>query len=114
MWIAVAVVLLMIVTMSPWHLGPQADPAAAAPVGIRPEWYFLSQFQALKLFPSHMLFFEGVHVAMVVIGATIGSLVVVPLLDSTGKNRFISKFATIYGIFFLIGWIILTIWGWVS
>jgi quinol-cytochrome oxidoreductase complex cytochrome b subunit len=81
-------------------------------VGIKPEWYFLSQFQALKLFPAHMLFFEGVHVAMVAIGAAFGSLVVVPLLDSTGKYPLISKFATVYGVIFLIGWLFLTIWGW--
>jgi cytochrome b6 len=111
-WFAVLVVFMLIVTMMPWGLGPQVDAAAMAPIGIKPEWYFLSQFQALKLFPAKILFFDGVHVAMVAIGAAFGSLAIVPLLDSQGKNRFISKFATVYGIIFLIGWLFLTIWGW--
>jgi quinol-cytochrome oxidoreductase complex cytochrome b subunit len=110
-WFAVIVGFMLLVTLSPWHLGPAADPAAAAPEGIKPEWYFWSQFQALKLFPPHILFFEGEHVAMAVIGAAFASLAIVPILDSTGKYPFISKFATVYGVIFLIAWIILTIWG---
>ena len=110
-WFAVLVGFMLVVTMKPWGLGPQVDPAAMAPIGIKPEWYFLSQFQALKLFPAKILFFDGVHVAMVFIGTVFGSLAIVPMLDSTGKIPFISKFATVYGVIFFIGWLFLTIWG---
>ena len=37
----------------PWELGTKADPFASAPAGIRPEWYFLWMFQALKYVPAH-------------------------------------------------------------
>ena len=30
-----------------------------APPGIKPEWYFLAQFQTLKLIPAHILHLDG-------------------------------------------------------
>ena len=32
----------------PWELGEKADPFSSAPIGIRPEWYFLAEFYTLK------------------------------------------------------------------
>jgi quinol-cytochrome oxidoreductase complex cytochrome b subunit len=43
----------------PWELGSKADPFSPAPPGIKPEWYFLAQFQTLKLIPSRILFIDG-------------------------------------------------------
>ena len=34
-------------------------PFAPVPAGIRPEWYFLAMFQALKLLPAHIMGIEG-------------------------------------------------------
>ncbi|MFM7389465.1 MAG: cytochrome bc complex cytochrome b subunit [Vampirovibrionales bacterium] len=109
-WLVVTVAFLAIVCISPWHLGPQADPAAAAPLGIRPEWYFLSQFQILKLMPQSFLFIEGEHLGLGLIGLAVASLAIVPFID-TGKNPLLSKLATVWGWMFLVGNVILTIWG---
>ncbi|MCC7493882.1 MAG: cytochrome bc complex cytochrome b subunit [Fimbriimonadaceae bacterium] len=48
-WLVVFTVLSSLAALFPWKLGPQGDPLAAAPLGIHPEWYFMSQFTALKL-----------------------------------------------------------------
>jgi cytochrome b6 len=112
-WIVVFLILMLIVCMAPWHLGPVADPSAAAPIGIRPEWYFLSQFQVLKIMPSHFLFIEGEHLGMAIIGAAASTMVLVPFVD-TGKNATISKIATVWGVVFLCALIVLTVWGQLS
>ena len=109
-WGGVTLLFLAIVCLNPWPLGPTADPAAAAPIGIKPEWYFLSQFQVLKLMPSKFLVFEGAHVAMAIIGAAASTMALIPFLD-TGKNPTISKLATIWGVVFLIALGVLTYMG---
>ncbi|MBX9724146.1 MAG: cytochrome bc complex cytochrome b subunit, partial [Candidatus Obscuribacterales bacterium] len=50
-WILAMNVLFVLVMLSPWGIGPEADPFAPAPIGIKPEWYFLAPFQFLKLVP---------------------------------------------------------------
>ncbi|UCD17868.1 MAG: cytochrome b N-terminal domain-containing protein [Candidatus Zixiibacteriota bacterium] len=42
-----------------WPLGQKADPFAPPPPVIRPEWYFMFAFQALKFLPPHLMFIEG-------------------------------------------------------
>lgn len=110
-WLVAFNVLVLICCISPWHLGPVADPAAPAPVGIRPEWYFLSQFQVLKEFPAHVFcFLEGEHVAMALIGLVASTLAIVPFVD-TGKSKGLSKLATVWGVIFVILLIVLTVAG---
>lgn len=58
-WYGTLAVLGALAAIFPWELGEKADPFAAAPAGIRPEWYFLAQFYTLKLIPSHVWHFEG-------------------------------------------------------
>jgi cytochrome b6 len=58
-WYAALGVLGCLAALFPWELGDKADPFAAAPAGIRPEWYFLAPFYTLKLIPSHVWFVEG-------------------------------------------------------
>jgi quinol-cytochrome oxidoreductase complex cytochrome b subunit len=58
-WYGALGVLGCLAALFPWELGEKADPFAAAPAGIRPEWYFLAPFYTLKLIPSHVWFVEG-------------------------------------------------------
>jgi quinol-cytochrome oxidoreductase complex cytochrome b subunit len=58
-WYAALGVLGSLAAIFPWELGAKADPFAAAPAGIRPEWYFLAPFYTLKLLPSHVWIIEG-------------------------------------------------------
>jgi cytochrome b6 len=58
-WYLVLGFLIFLAVFLPWELGVKADPFAPAPPGIKPEWYFLAQFQTLKLIPSRILFIDG-------------------------------------------------------
>ena len=58
-WYAALGVLIVLAVFFPWELGVKADPFSPAPPGIRPEWYFLAQFQTLKLIPAHILRLDG-------------------------------------------------------
>jgi len=58
-WYAALGLLIVLAVFFPWELGVKADPFSPAPPGIKPEWYFLAQFQTLKLVPAHILFLDG-------------------------------------------------------
>ncbi len=49
MWLIALNVVTILATLYPWDLGSPADPLTPTPVGIHPEWYFMAQFQALKV-----------------------------------------------------------------
>jgi cytochrome b6 len=49
MWLISLNILALLASVFPWALGKQADALVPAPVGIHPEWYFMSPFEMLKL-----------------------------------------------------------------
>ena len=58
-WYVALALLIALTVFFPWELGTKADPFSPAPPGIKPEWYFLAQFQTLKLIPAHILHLDG-------------------------------------------------------
>ena len=83
----------------PWEIGTKADPFAATPLGIKPEWYFTFMFTTLKLVPGHVLFVEGEKLA--ILGFMVGGLLwmLVPFLDRrAGPRRTKSPVFTWIGI----------------
>ena len=80
-WLVAVGLLAALAAFFPWELGIKADPFSPAPAGIRPEWYFLSMFQALKYLPAEIAGVPGECSAWsssAIVGAV---LVFVPLLD---------------------------------
>jgi len=49
MWLIALNILALLASVFPWSLGKPFDPLAPAPLGIHPEWYFMSPFEMLKL-----------------------------------------------------------------
>jgi cytochrome b6 len=49
MWLISLNILALLASVFPWSLGKAFDPLAPAPMGIHPEWYFMSPFEMLKL-----------------------------------------------------------------
>jgi cytochrome b6 len=49
MWLISLNILALLASVFPWSLGKPFDPLAPAPLGIHPEWYFMSPFEMLKL-----------------------------------------------------------------
>jgi len=99
-WCAALGVLAGLAALFPWELGEKADPFAAAPAGIRPEWYFGWAFQTLKLMPAHILGVEGEVAA--IMAFSVGGLLwlLVPFLDPAPAHRRTQ-------VFTVAGWIIL-------
>lgn len=113
-WLVLLAVLVGLSWYFPAHLGQPADPLAPTPVGIKPEWYFLFMFQALKKLPAHILGIEGELFGMLVFGLAGAFILLAPFFDKKSARGESSP------LFTTIGWaavafvLAMTIWGWVA
>ncbi len=79
-----------------WPLGAKADPFAPPPTVIRPEWYFMFMFQALKFLPAHVFFVEGELFGLIIFTLAGVAWLLVPFLDKNSNlNRRSPVFAWI-------------------
>jgi len=104
-WYLALAALAALAAFSPWGLGNKADPFAAVPAGIRPEWYFLAMFYTLKLIPSHVFGFEGERLGVIVFGLVAVFLVFVPFVDirsRDGRNSPVFTAIAIAGVLYLV------------
>ena len=105
-WLFLGGLLVALATILPRALSPEADPTVAAPTGIKPEWYFLSQFQLLKLFPGRLeLVGIGILVALPLIA------LLLPFVDRQIPSRVWGHFVTFAGVIALGGLIVFTVWS---
>ncbi|MCS6886319.1 MAG: cytochrome bc complex cytochrome b subunit [Acidobacteriota bacterium] len=111
MWLVALNVLAILASLYPWQLGPQADPLAPAPAGIHPEWYFMSQFQLLKLFGRWFPGVTGEVLGLVFFTLILLLWAIVPLYDTGTAAGRRAKVATWFGITVLALLIVTTIWG---
>jgi len=96
-WTAASAVLASLVLIFPVALGTKADPFASAPLGIKPEWYFLVLFQTLRMMPSQIAGIDGemiVNIAVLLVGV---GLFLVPVLDRRAARNEPSPVFTILG-----------------
>jgi len=80
-WLAALAILAALAAFIPAELGSKADPFASAPVGIKPEWYFMFMFQTLKFLPAHILGIEGEVLGVLGFGLAGLFLFLIPVLD---------------------------------
>lgn len=97
-WLSVLVVLWLLAVFLPAELGHKADPFAAAPEGIRPEWYFMFMFQSLKYLPAHIIGMEGEAVGILAFGLGGLALFLVPVLDRRSSRGQSGRLATWFGV----------------
>jgi cytochrome b6 len=91
-WTVALALLAGLSAYYPWELGKKADLFAPAPAGIRPEWYFLWMFQALKYAPPTIFGLSGELLVMVPVSIGAALLVFLPFLDrNTDRSRRIIK-----------------------
>ena len=109
-WILALNLLFALTALIPWSLGPEADPFAAAPVGIKPEWYFLAPFQFLKLIPPMIGPLEGELFGIIIMALVGLGFVLVPLYD-TGISQSRGRISTAFGAFVLVALVVFSIWG---
>jgi len=110
-WYVALALLAALALFYPWELGQKADPFAAVPPGIRPEWYFLAMFHTLKLLPSHIAGFEGEQVGVLAFGVAAAFLLFVPFLDRRALQGRKSPAFTIVGVLGLLYLVVFTIIG---
>ncbi len=108
-WLAAFALLVALSAIWPRTLEPQADPFAAAPLGIKPEWYFMAQYQALKLFPGSLE-----YLAMALMGVIPVLFALVPWFDKSVPTDKRGKQVELIGVVLLLGLVVLTVWGWIS
>ena len=107
-WMLILALIGVLCVFFPWEVGQKADPFAATPIGIKPEWYFTFMFTTLKIFPSHILFLEGEILA--IFGFMIGGFLwmLVPLLDRNAAKEKRSLVFSFIGLIVLLYIIVLT------
>ncbi len=114
MWLIALNLLGLLVCLFPWQLGTQADPAAAAPDGVHPEWYFMAPFQLLKVLGSWLPGAVGELAGMLIFA--VGGIVwgILPLIDRSSDHPRAARFGTWFTwgtIAFVAG---LTAWGYLA
>ncbi|KAA3615310.1 MAG: cytochrome bc complex cytochrome b subunit [Calditrichaeota bacterium] len=111
LWLLVLNIIIYLAVFFPWEIGVKADAFAPAPDGIKPEWFFMFMFQALKLLPAHMFIMEGEVFGILFF--TLAGLVwfTVPFWDVFIKESMRPKIMKLFGISVIAFILILTIWG---
>lgn len=111
MWLIALNVVTILATLYPWDLGKAANPVAPAPAHIHPEWYFMPQFQLLKVIGMLVPGLAGEALGMGLFGLVIAILVFIPLYDTSSKLGNKARAASWTGLLILMGMIVLTAWG---
>jgi cytochrome b6 len=111
-WYVALGILGALAAIAPWELGSKADPFAAAPAGIKPEWYFLFMFQTLKLIPAKVGFIDGEILGVLLFG--LGGLLwlLLPFFDRGDKR---SARWTMGALVFVVAYVVaMTVYGHVA
>jgi cytochrome b6 len=101
-WLCALAVLAALAAYYPAELGKKADPFQPAPIGIKPEWYFMAMFQTLKLLPSYILGIEGELLGVLGFGAIGLALIIVPFLDRVKVKSQSTRWVAGFGIVLLV------------
>jgi len=110
-WALAFGVLASLAVYLPAELGKKIDPFAPTPVGIKPEWYFLWMFQALKLIPAKIFIFDGEVVGILGFGVMGLVLLILPFIDIWSRKEKRGTFLTILGVLMLIFMSVMTVWS---
>jgi quinol-cytochrome oxidoreductase complex cytochrome b subunit len=110
-WLCALAVLASLAAFYPAELGEKADPFQPAPIGIKPEWYFMFMFQTLKLLPSYILGIEGELVGILAFGAGGLFLALIPFLDRASARGERSQLFVWLGCAIILYMLVLTYLG---
>ena len=112
-WLIVINILAILAVFFPWELGTKANPFSSAPVGIKPEWYFLFMFQVFKFLPGEILVLPGELVGVILFGIGVILWAIVPVWDKKTARGNKNRLLTYVGIFVIIFIIVFTILGFI-
>ena len=110
-WLCALVVLAALAAYFPAELGKKADPFQPAPIGIKPEWYFMAMFQTLKVLPSHVLGIEGELFGVLAFSIVGAVLILMPFLDTRAALGRWPRFAAAFALVLIAYSLVLTYLG---
>lgn len=110
-WLSALAMLAALAAYFPAELGRKADPFESAPVGIKPEWYFMFMFKTLKYLPSHVFGLEGELVGVLAFGLGGLFMLLIPFLDRRSAQGKSSRLFTWIGIAIVVYMVVLTYLG---
>jgi len=111
-WLCALGLLAALAAYFPAELGKKADPFQPAPIGIKPEWYFMAMFQTLKLLPSQILGIDGDVWGVLGFGIVGLVLVAMPFLDRrSAPVKASSRLAVGFGLLLIVYSVVLTYLG---
>jgi len=113
-WLSALAILAALAAYFPAELGKKADPFAPAPIGIKPEWYFMFMFQTLKYLPSEILGIEGEVVGILAFGLAGLFLLVIPFLDRRAARGQAGRLFTAIGLAAIAYMLLLTYLGYTA
>jgi cytochrome b6 len=113
-WLTALAILAALAAYLPFELGEKADQFAPAPIGIKPEWYFMFMFQTLKYLPAHILWFEGEVIGILGFGLVGLLLLIVPFLERRSARGEPSRWFTWVVIAAIVYIIVLTYLGYTA
>jgi cytochrome b6 len=116
MWIISLNVLALLASVFPWALGKQYDALAPAPMGIHPEWYFMSPFEMLKMIgmifsSKYAAFGEIFGILLFTFG--IALWVVIPFYDiktESGQRGRVAHYFGLVAVFLLLATTVIGYW----
>lgn len=111
LWVVLLGGVAVLATFVPWELGEKADPLAPAPRGLKPEWYFLFMYQALRMLPARVLWFEGEMLGVFAFVLAGTFLILVPFLDVWARRERRHHLFTVAGIAGVLFVIAMTVLG---
>jgi cytochrome b6 len=111
MWLISLNILALLASVFPWELGKQFDPLAPAPVGIHPEWYFMSPFQMLKILGNWMPGATGEVVGMLLFSVALVLWLLIPFYDKDSTTARQGRIAHYFGIFAVVALLVTTALG---
>ena len=94
--------LLALATMLPRGIGEKADTLASAPVGIKPEWYFLPLYQTLKFVPSSVFGLNGELIVNCLVSLVSMFWFAIPFIDRKSRQEQKSSVFTALGILLIL------------
>jgi len=113
-WLAALAGLAALAAFFPAELGRKADPFVSAPIGIKPEWYFMFMFQTLKYLPARILGIDGEVVGVLGFGLGGLFLLLIPLLDRRTARGEPSRLFFWIGIAIIVYMLVLTYLGYTA
>ena len=93
------------------RFGPQADILKPAPIGIHPEWYFMSQFELLKVIGRILSGTIGEVAGLVLFTTGMVLWALIPLYDVETAGGRHARRATYFGLLMLLAMVALTVYG---